>query len=231
MDIDGDGVVDGLAMGVYLDEAGLTEEMEERSRRETKAGRKAQVRGISGVDPSDWRGGKWGLRILNLKPLHRDDEKDALSKLNGPFVPNTLFLSPLADTAVTSAGLDQEVYPLKMLPLQIPMQRITLGEEEKSRQRHKKDSYGTNSGIPPKNEYNQEYDRTRHYFCGRDWHHAANSCHRHCPGGSSSDCGEGESCFADTPVSECVTCYEYLCSLFSTSIPALCMFMMCLYSK
>lgn len=210
MDLDGDGVVDGLVMGVYLDEAGLRQEMEESRQMGKRAGsssRKDEVSGNtnSGTDPADWRGGKWGLRILNLKPLHRrDDEiKDGLlSQLNGPFVPNTLFVSPLTSTSEQN---NNPVYPLKMLPLHIPMQRITLGEEEKSRQRHKKDSsYGTNLGIPPKNEHNQEYDRTRHYFCGKDWHHAANSCHRHCPGGSSSDCGEGESCFADTPVSDAV---------------------------
>ena len=42
-------------------------------------------------------------------------------------------------------------------------------------------------------------DRSRKMFCGSDWHDAAAKCKTHCPSGSSSDCPEGERCFADTP--------------------------------
>jgi hypothetical protein len=41
-------------------------------------------------------------------------------------------------------------------------------------------------------------DRTRHYFCGKDWHDAT-KCHSHCPNGLSSECPDGETCYADTP--------------------------------
>lgn len=42
-------------------------------------------------------------------------------------------------------------------------------------------------------------DRTRHYFCGADWHDAASKCGVHCPKGQSEECPEGERCYADTP--------------------------------
>jgi len=43
-------------------------------------------------------------------------------------------------------------------------------------------------------------ERSRHFFCGTDWHDAATHCHQHCPSGSASDCTkEGHKCYADTP--------------------------------
>jgi len=160
--------------------------------------------------------GSWGLRILNLKPLHnqKTDEKEG-GVTAGPFAPRTLFLSPLLPYASSkqSGGDDNppmdeqsispNTYPIKLLSIQIPIQRTHLGEEEKSRQRHKTSSstggYGKNSEIPPQDDpKHADYDRKRHYFCGKDWHHADQSCHKHCPGGLSSECGEGETCYADT---------------------------------
>jgi len=135
----------------------------------------------------------------------------------GPFAPRSLFLSPLLPYASKQSDdqtipnenerrkVSPDTYPIKLLSVQIPIQRTRLGEEEKSRQRHKPStsgtgSYGKNSEIPPKDDPNfADYDRKRHYFCGKDWHHAAQSCHKHCPGGQSSECGEDETCYADTP--------------------------------
>ena len=197
IDIDGDGIVDALALPAFL------------TKEQVLAEKKAETKPDSTI--KEWGNGSWGIRILNLKPLHL--QKDEKREEYGPFSPRSMFLSPLLAEStkimhenVPSISADGgEVYPLKMMAVHIPVARTKLGEEERSRQRHKKDTsshgYGTNSAIPPKDELNKDYDRTRHYFCGRDWHHASQSCHRHCASGVSSDCGEGEQCFADTPVS------------------------------
>ncbi|KAL3779456.1 hypothetical protein ACHAW5_006451 [Stephanodiscus triporus] len=146
----------------------------------------------------------------------------------GPFVPRTTFLSPLrpradggqsssSTTTTTTATTTTKTYPVRLLSVQVPVQRTRLGEEERSRQRHRKEAgstststststggtsgtFGKNSAIPAKDSpAAKDYNWKRHYFCGRDWHHAAQSCHRHCGGGLSSECGDGETCYADTP--------------------------------
>jgi hypothetical protein len=196
VDIDGDGVVDALVTPDYLDEETVKQERRELEQLTTSIKSKlSREDADKKEDASLWGNGKWGIRILNLKPLHNSREEE--DGPNGPFAPRTMFLSPLIENDASIPT--QEVYPIKFLSVQIPIQRTKLGEEEKSRQRHKKmdptaamGGYGTNSAIPPKDEVNREYDRTRHYFCGKDWHHAAGSCHRHCPGGVSSECNDGE---------------------------------------
>lgn len=40
-----------------------------------------------------------------------------------------------------------------------------------------------------------------HYFCGSSWCAAAYSCSSRCPGGQSSECPEGQFCYADVPCS------------------------------
>ena len=218
IDIDGDGVVDALVVPEFTNEEDVLQEKEAEEVAATtlkSAKRSSGAKKDSGdtnntMDASAWGRGRWGIRVLNLKPLHsRDDENDWSN--DGPFAPRTMFLSPLFDSESSSEATynsnAEDVYPVKLLSVQIPIQRTKLGEEERSRQRHKKADpsstvigYGTNSAIPPKDDANKEYDRKRHYFCGRDWHHASQSCHKHCGGGSSTECGEGETCYADTPV-------------------------------
>ncbi len=148
-----------------------------------------------------------------------------LSPLLPPPPPTAAAAATTTAATTTNANANAYAYPVRILPVQVPVRRARLGEEERSRQRHRKEgsptsssssssssatggttapgggSYGKKSDIPPKGgPGDANYDRTRHYFCGRDWHHASQSCHRHCGGGSSSECGEGETCYADTPV-------------------------------
>lgn len=171
LDVDGDGVVDALVLPSL---------------------------GGDGDDAHAWPDDRWGLRVLGLKPLQASGGETGVL----PFAPETVLSSPLhpaAETAATTINEedDDPVYPVQLLSIQIPISRTKLGEEERSRQRHKKADtsnnngvvtlYGTNSAIPPKDEENSNYDRTRHYFCGKDWHHASSVCHRHCPGGVSSE--------------------------------------------
>lgn len=234
LDIDGDGVFDSLAMSVFLTRENVLQEEElelvekqSRNHRKTTATAEDETLKRSSEWPYD---GSWGLRILDLRPLHHSHNHEqhsndaAMIAFDGPFAPKTLFLSPLLPPSHQhpkqyrneGEGANQSqqerkissAYPIKLLSIQIPIQRTHLGEEEKFRQRHRKDgteknigSYGKNPNIPSKEDpLHHNYDRTRHYFCGRDWHHASQSCHRHCGGGLSSECGEGETCYADTPV-------------------------------
>ncbi|KAL7468933.1 hypothetical protein ACHAXS_009173 [Conticribra weissflogii] len=244
LDIDGDGVVEAMVVPVFLKREEVAEEIKDLKDGAQKSNRRYgdSVRNDdedNGKLLSGWeRDGSWGLRILNLKPLHRrrDDNSHYYSEegaVAGPFAPRSMFLAPLLrfsskEELENKDGKDEtdysrtnnnsynnnnnnnnnnkSTYPLKLLSIQIPIQRTQLGEDEKSRQRHKRDSsytgtiYGTGSGPPPRDDPNHKnYDRTRHYFCGRDWHHASQSCHKHCPSGVSSECGEGETCYADTP--------------------------------
>lgn len=210
IDIDGDGVVDALVVPEFTNEQDVMHEKEaETAALKSKSSTSRNDGGDTNtIEATAWGGGKWGIRVLNLKPLHsRDEENDGPN--DGPFAPRTMFLSPLLDSESSSEAsnsIREDVYPVKLLSVQIPIQRTKLGDEERSRQRHKKaepssiTGYATNSAIPPKDDANKEYDRKRHYFCGRDWHHASQSCHKHCGGGTSTECGEGETCYADTPV-------------------------------
>jgi hypothetical protein len=237
LDIDGDGVVESLVVPVFLkpDDIRKEQELEEQLIKANKL----KKDNVAVVAENGWTAaagsgnssneGSWGLRVLTLKLMHhRQQQQQQLDSsdggiIAGPFVPRTIFLSPLLpySTKKTNNGEDDVqttqtalLYPIKLLSVHIPIQRTHLGEEEKSRQRHKKinegggsssssssgGSYGKKNDIPRKDDPNfADYDHKRHYFCGTDWHHAANSCHKHCPDGMSSSCADGETCYADTP--------------------------------
>ncbi|KAL3822435.1 hypothetical protein ACHAXA_007442 [Cyclostephanos tholiformis] len=238
-DVDGDGIHDSIVMPARMTWSdAMAETSAGRGGKKMGADRRlrhddSDVGGGGGIDEGlvdDESGGTWGLRVLNLRPLHRRGGGTAMDEAElaalGPFVPRTMFLSPLlppsndgegeGGTSSTSSS-SSTTYPTRLLPVQVPIRRTRLGEEERSRQRHRKEAsvyttttttatggtsgtFGKNSAIPAKDSpLANNYDWTRHYFCGRDWHHAAQSCHRHCGGGLSSECGEGETCYADTP--------------------------------
>ncbi|KAL7435531.1 hypothetical protein ACHAXM_004697 [Skeletonema potamos] len=225
LDIDGDGIVESLVVPVFLKQDDITKE--QNLELELIKANKLKKEHSAVVAENGWGGneGSWGLRVLTLKLMHHRQQQQmdggGGGTMTGPFAPRTLFLSPLLphSTKKTNDGEDEHIftsssspniYPIKLLSVHIPIQRTHLGEEEKSRQRHKKfneggssssgGGYGKNNEIPRKDDPNfANYDHTRHYFCGRDWHHAANSCHKHCPDGVSSSCADGETCYADTP--------------------------------
>jgi len=112
----------------------------------------------------------WELQVLDLKGM----DKAAM-----PFEPPVLFK--------TRVEKDKDTYPVKLTTGQIIWNHHYHHHRHHSYHPHgKKDS--------PAAE-----DRTRHYFCGSDWHDAAANCRQHCPTGSSGDCPEGETCYADTP--------------------------------
>jgi len=219
LDIDGDNIYESLVVPTFLKSSDLIKEkdIELKALNTMKHKKKSYNKYKKDIDNcykdvnEHWsEDGSWGLRILNLKSLHKKDSTDDSSMLlDGPFSPRSIFLSPLLPPSSnndeeekkdeslneqaridqhkkkksTTFNNDDNTYPIKLLSIQIPMKRTQLGEEEKSRQRHNvKQStsgiYGKNSMIPPKDHDNEHnYDRTRHYFCGKDWHHASESCH------------------------------------------------------
>ena len=114
--------------------------------------------------------GDWELQVLDLKPL-------AASTL--PFEPPILFKTRVDKQRPTTV-------PVKLTTSQIIWNHHYHHRHHHSLHAHKKDT-------------TQNEDRSRHYFCGTDWHDAAANCRQHCPTGSSGDCPEGETCYADTP--------------------------------
>jgi hypothetical protein len=250
LDIDGDGVVESLVVPVFLSQNDIMKEKEielelikaNKLKKENSAVVAENGWGGKGGNEINNDGSSWGLRVLTLKLMHHRQQQQQLDGgggggiIAGPFAPRTIFLSPLLPhstkrtndgkddntSSSSSSPNDDDIYPIKLLSMHIPIHRTHLGEEEKSRQRHKKlnegggssgsgggtsaggsgsgVSFGKNNEIPRRDDPKfANYDHTRHYFCGRDWHHAANSCHKHCPDGVSSSCADGETCYADTP--------------------------------
>jgi hypothetical protein len=117
---------------------------------------------------------KYQLQILDLKRLHQNNHKTGVNKQLAPFTPSVLF---------SSLPIENE----DAKPLSMTMGHILIEiDEPKPKQAHPK---AKNSDIN---------DRTRHYFCGNDWHDASQKCGTPCPDGQSGECPEGERCFADT---------------------------------
>ena len=132
---------------------------------------------------------KWVVEIIDLKPLHRQ----ATSPNNAPqapFRPRVLFQS---EPIGPENHNEEVIYPLKMTSGQVMI-----------KPRHRSKYLDSYMKIKKKEEQEQSFsadstDRTRHYFCGVDWHDAANNCHQHCPQGTQSECPNGMQCYADTP--------------------------------
>ena len=121
----------------------------------------------------DSQQGDWELQVLDLKALHSSSIVSSL-----PFVPPVLF----------SARVDR---PKDAIPLKLTTGQIIWNHHYHHHRLH--------MHLHGKKDDAQSEDRTRHYFCGKDWHDAAKECRQHCPSGSASDCPNGEICYADTP--------------------------------
>jgi hypothetical protein len=121
------------------------------------------------------------LEILDLKPLHgRNVDASA-----APFRPKTMLEAKI--NARKKAGED-DVVPLRIATGQIMILR---GAGDSS-----KDSTPSAPNLATAADFT---DRTRHYFCGNDWHDASQKCLQPCPGGTPGECLGDEKCYADTP--------------------------------
>jgi hypothetical protein len=112
----------------------------------------------------------WVLQVLDLKPLHHVDKTRI-----APFQPKVLFSS-------------QDIKEEGAIPLRTTSGQI-LARDDQAKQ----------PKLVPISAADKEYnERTRHYFCGTDWHDASSKCGTPCPGGQPSECPDNERCYADT---------------------------------
>lgn len=154
----------------------------------------------------------WTIHVLDLKPLHSGEAaygKTAFPRLPGaPFQPRELIkysepitfeeedippdpeLEALEKEEAGGVFRPNRVKPSVFIrPLQIITGQVMVEGVKK-----------------PKDDVNNrdlesEYQnsRTRHYFCGKDWHDAATKCGTPCPSGTTDECPDDERCYADTP--------------------------------
>eukprot|EP00550_Attheya_septentrionalis_P010588 CAMPEP_0198306210 /NCGR_PEP_ID=MMETSP1449-20131203/58302_1 /TAXON_ID=420275 /ORGANISM="Attheya septentrionalis, Strain CCMP2084" /LENGTH=933 /DNA_ID=CAMNT_0044008759 /DNA_START=191 /DNA_END=2992 /DNA_ORIENTATION=+ len=155
---------------------------------------------------------QWRLKVLDLKPLHRRRKHYSGASLY-PFFPSTLFLSSdqqqLVDRPDKQEGKSEEekdpkqvdassirAVPIKMISTQLMLKpKMHHGGGVSSSVTHSHHATTLSEKVDGAGESDQE----RHYFCGNSWHDAAEFCHKHCPSGSSTDCPEEMTCYADTP--------------------------------
>ena len=122
---------------------------------------------------------RWEVQLLDLKPLH---QKLTVASSMAPFRPRPI---------MSSSTIMSLAQPLKLISGQI---MIDPPNNRNNNQLKKDDE--VKLGDVDKSKLN---DRTRRYFCGTDWHDAANKCSTPCPGGMPSECPGDEKCYADTP--------------------------------
>jgi hypothetical protein len=117
------------------------------------------------------------LEIMDLKPLH-GFRKTYLE----PFRPKVIFTSEEIN--------ENNAHPIHLTTGQLLIKKrkssssINADEKEKN---------------PDASNDQNENDRTRHHFCGTDWHDASSKCNTPCPNGQANECPDDERCFADTP--------------------------------
>jgi hypothetical protein len=123
----------------------------------------------------------WKIAILDLRPSL---SHTAASSISTPSPPKVLLESATVHGTWQTVADDEAVpfQPLVMTTGQVLTHNVRKTVEKKSL-----DTVAN--------------DRTLRYFCGANWHDAAQKCKTHCPSGHSGDCPDGETCYADTPCS------------------------------
>jgi hypothetical protein len=119
------------------------------------------------------------VQLLDLKPLHYSSY-NRKTALGAPFRPLELLRSDPISMTTQEEGKDP-VKPLQIVTGQIMVRGIAKASTENDFDAMSRD------------------ERTRHYFCGTDWHDAATKCGTPCPSGTADGCPENERCYADTP--------------------------------
>lgn len=132
----------------------------------------------------------WRIKILDLKagfvPPH-------LASSLAPFRPKVL----LESQPVTKESLMEKFPELGITsmpdPLVVTTGHVMMNDDGES-------SKSAAAATPLQHHEQSEInERTKKYFCGTDWHDAAERCGHPCPGGKQEECPDGEKCFADTP--------------------------------
>ena len=177
-DVDGDGIIETIVVPSLIVDGETENESENKNEGPTREHRN---------DDEDER---WVLKVLDLKPLHRDIKEK-------PIYPDVIFQSKTTETSKTSEILS---VPIKITTGQIilvPNNAATTVTKNKSSINEEKEEIqiiGDHGRIHPNKQ-------KRHYFCGHDWNDATNKCsiHTHCQSGSHDDCPDGEQCFGNIP--------------------------------
>eukprot|EP00934_Nitzschia_sp_Nitz4_P008565 Nitzschia sp. Nitz4//scaffold131_size63436//43994//46288//NITZ4_006281-RA/size63436-processed-gene-0.121-mRNA-1//-1//CDS//3329535286//8555//frame0 len=132
----------------------------------------------------------WILKVLDLKPMHAPSHQRAATSISvPPFQPAVLFQT------------EDHSHQQDAVPIQLTSGQVLI--HKSSHTARKPGSY--NMKDPTKMDAE---DRTRHYFCGVDWHHASQQCLTPCPSGLATDCPDGERCFADTTCDSLAVVHE-----------------------
>ena len=147
--------------------------------------------------------GAWGLKVLDLKPLH--GRRGAAAELTAyPFHPAVMFTSPAVEAANANANASSNAagsgstasppVPIKMASGQVLFRNGIHPTADGSGS-----GSGYSSQYKPAGRFVESDDKARHYFCGTGWGDAAERCGTPCPDASSTGCPAGETCYADTP--------------------------------
>lgn len=128
----------------------------------------------------------WRVQIADLRPSLSSQSSLSIS----PFLPKVILESEdlRGETIYIVPTEDMTFRPLQMITGQVLTTKARLGPKK-------------NAFSQPAERSSSYANRTLRYFCGKDWHDAAQRCAVHCPSGQPKDCPENESCFADTPCS------------------------------
>ena len=134
------------------------------------------------IRPSSGTG--WIMQLLDLKPLH--STYSSKTALGAPFQPKELLRSDVITPEMIQGSVDDTPDHLPAKPLQIVTGQVVVRGVKKA---------------PSEEEFNAMSldERTKHYFCGLDWHDAADKCGTPCPSGTADACPDNERCYADTP--------------------------------
>ena len=160
-DVDGDGRIEAIVVASKLEQSNPTGKEEHTSTRTHTHSQAA----------------KWGLKVLDLKPLH---PPNSLSEENLPFYPDVIFTTnDDADDVDDDSNPATDRVPVKMVTGQVILRDRRSGENQK-----------------------RDSNPSEHYYCGITWHEANTMCSVPCPSGSKEDCPIGQSCFADTSCRE-----------------------------
>jgi hypothetical protein len=120
------------------------------------------------------KGESFQLQVLDLKPLHTFGKRHL-----APFRPKVLFTSKEIN--------DNNAHPIHMTTGQVLIKKHPHSGTDKTKKK---------VTVPDNVNFD---DRTRHFFCGTDWHDASSKCGTPCPNGQANECPNDERCFADTP--------------------------------
>jgi hypothetical protein len=120
------------------------------------------------------KGETFQLQVMDLKPLHTFGKRHL-----APFRPKVLFTSKEIN--------DNNAHPIHMITGQVLIKKHPHSGADKTKKK---------MPVPDNVDYNE---RTRHFFCGTDWHDASSKCGTPCPSGQANECPNDERCFADTP--------------------------------